>query len=144
MYKSDPIKEISLQSNALLSTAMKLINKNAQGICFVLKGKKLFGILTDGDIRRAILKGFNLDTIISKVMRKNFCSMAVGSSTTDIQKQLKKFDFIPIVNEFNELVDYASHLHFHHIPLAKPILDGNELEYVFKNILDGYLPKVNM
>ena len=54
MYKSDPIKEISLQSNALLSSAMKLINQNAQGICFVLKGKELVGILTDGDIRRAI------------------------------------------------------------------------------------------
>ncbi len=139
MYKSDPIKEISLQSNALLSTAMKLINQNAQGICFVLKGKKLVGILTDGDIRRAILKGYRLDAIISKVMRKNFLSMAVGSSAGDIQKQLKKVDFIPIVNELNELVDYASQLRFHHIPLAKPILDGNELEYVTDCINTGWI-----
>lgn len=139
MYKSDPIKKISIQSNDLLSTAMKFINKNAQGICFILEGKKLVGILTDGDIRRVILNGFTLDTIVSKVMRKNFVSMAVGSSSSEIQNNLKKVDFIPIVNELNELVDYASQLHFHHIPLAKPILDGNELEYVSDCVNTGWI-----
>jgi perosamine synthetase len=139
MYKSSTIKEISIQSSALLSAAMRLIDKNSQGICFVLKGKKLVGVLTDGDIRRAILKDLDLDTIISKVMRRNFLSMSVGSSASDIQDKLKKVDFIPIVNELYELVDYASQLHFHHIPLAQPILDGNELEYITDCINTGWI-----
>ena len=105
----------------------------------LIEGKKLVGILTDGDIRRVILNGFTLDTIVSKVMRKNFVSMAVGSSSSEIQNNLKKVDFIPIVNELNELVDYASKLHFHHIPLAKPILDGNELEYVSDCVNTGWI-----
>lgn len=139
MYKFSHIKEISIQSNALLLNAMKLIDKNSKGICFILKGKKLVGILTDGDIRRALLKGIKLDAVVSNVMRKNFFSMPVGSSASDIQNNLKKVDYIPIVNELNELVDYASQLHFHHIPLAKPILNGNELEYVSDCVNTGWI-----
>lgn len=139
MYKSSYIKEISIQSNVLLLNAMKLIDKNGKGICFILKGKKLVGILTDGDIRRAILKGIKLDTVVSNIMRKNFFSMSVGSSVSDIQNKLKEVDYIPIVNELNELVDYASQLQFHHIPLAKPVLNGNELEYVSDCVQTGWI-----
>ena len=53
--------------------AMKVINKNAKGVCFVVSSQQLLiGVLTDGDIRRAILSGFDLDTLASKVVDKNF------------------------------------------------------------------------
>ena len=69
---------------------------------------------------------------------EKFLSMAVDPLQV-ICKTTQKVDFIPIVNELNELVDYASQLRFHHIPLAKPILDGNELEYVTDCInTDGF------
>ena len=44
---------------------MLKINKNAMGIIFIVDSKKkLLGILTDGDIRRAILKGINISLIL--------------------------------------------------------------------------------
>ena len=41
-----------------INDALNLIDKNARGIVFVVKNKKLVGVLTDGDIRRFFLKGF--------------------------------------------------------------------------------------
>jgi len=139
MRKSTTIKEMSIQSSASLLTAMELINKNSQGICFALKGQKLVGVLTDGDIRRAILQGFDLNEIVSKVMKKKFLSIEMGSSTSDIQDKLKIVECIPIVNELYELVDYANQLHFHHIPLVQPVLDGNELEYITDCVNTGWI-----
>ena len=92
MCKSGTIKEMSIQSSASLLNTMRVINKNTQGICFILEGKKLVGVLTDGDIRRVILKGLDLSEIVSKVMRKNFLRINVGSSISDIQDKLKAYD----------------------------------------------------
>ena len=139
MCKSGTIKEMSIQSSASLLNTMRVINKNTQGICFILEGKKLVGVLTDGDIRRVILKGLDLSEIVSKVMRKNFLRINVGSSISDIQDKLKEVDCIPIVNELNELVDYANQLRFHHIPLAQPVFDGNELEYITDCVNTGWI-----
>ena len=44
--------------------------------CLVDKKNNLKGIITDGDIRRALLKGYSLEDKVSQIMRKNF--IAVG------------------------------------------------------------------
>ena len=53
-------KDLIIQPNKSLKDAMLKINKNAIGIIFIVDSKKLLGVLTDGDIRRAILKGINI------------------------------------------------------------------------------------
>ena len=139
MHKSGAIKEMTIQSSASLLSAMRSINKNTQGICFVLKGKKLVGVLTDGDIRRVILKGLDLSESVYKFMRKDFLSTDLNASINDIQDKLKKVECIPIVNELNEVVDYANQLRFHHIPLIQPVLNGNELEYITDCVNTGWI-----
>ena len=45
-----------IQPESLLNNAFELLNKNGRGICIVVKEMKIVGILTDGDIRRFLLK----------------------------------------------------------------------------------------
>jgi len=55
-----------------LKETMKVINENGLGIAFIVDEEKcLEGIVTDGDIRRALLRGVSLETPISQVMNKN-------------------------------------------------------------------------
>ena len=54
-------------------------------ILFVLdKNNKLLGSITDGDIRRGLIKGINLNDQISKVIQKDTKSITIGD--LNIQK----------------------------------------------------------
>ena len=50
------LSNIKLNFNKSILIAMKLIDRNSKGLCFVVdNSNKLLGVLTDGDIRRAII-----------------------------------------------------------------------------------------
>ena len=52
-----------------LKDTIKNLNKTALQVC--LYTKKLFiGTISDGDIRRALLKGFNLNDKINKIINR--------------------------------------------------------------------------
>ena len=54
------------------------------GISFVLDdNQKLRGTVTDGDIRRALIKGLGLDTKVKKIMNKNWKSVSDKDDTTN-------------------------------------------------------------
>ena len=60
------IKKYIIYSNKTIRDALNVIDKNGQKTCFVLdKNQKLLGSITDGDIRRKILK--NRKNIQNKV-----------------------------------------------------------------------------
>jgi len=116
-----PLDQLVFQSGGTLAEVMSILNQNAQGICFILDERKLIGAVTDGDIRRAILAGSKLDDQIDSVMNRNFFSLPVDSSFTTIQKNLARFDYIPILNDSGDLVDLATYARYHQIPLINPV-----------------------
>ena len=59
-------------SNATIQQAIKSLEiSSMQIVLAVSNSNKLIGTLTDGDIRRAFLNGFTLDSIITEVIQKN-------------------------------------------------------------------------
>lgn len=65
-------KQISLDSQASVQDALRVIDQGGMQIALVVDGDcHLTGTITDGDIRRALLKGNGLDTPISEVMNPN-------------------------------------------------------------------------
>lgn len=62
---------LALETNTIRET-MRIIDKNALGIAFVVNGANDFvGLVTDGDIRRAILNGISLTRQIRDIMNTN-------------------------------------------------------------------------
>ena len=62
------LKNIVCSEKYTLRKALKIIDKNAMGVCFVVNtSNKLRGILTDGDIRRALLNNADLDSNVIDV-----------------------------------------------------------------------------
>ena len=52
--------------------AMQKIDLNAEGILFIVgTDNKLIGVVTDGDIRRAIIRTGDLNLQISEIMNRN-------------------------------------------------------------------------
>ena len=66
------LDQFLIQSESLLNDAFEVLNKNGRGICVVVKEMKIVGILTDGDIRRFLLKTNDLGSKVKDVMNKDF------------------------------------------------------------------------
>lgn len=77
--KEKDICTISLRRTATVKDALTVMTKNnpketniPAGIAFVTEaGGKLLGLITDGDIRRALARGSRMTTLVSEVMNKD-------------------------------------------------------------------------
>ena len=65
-------KKVAIESNVTLREAMRVLNEGCIQIVLVVEGgTHLEGTVTDGDIRRGLLKGKEMDTPVSEVMNPN-------------------------------------------------------------------------
>ena len=65
------IENIKLRQNATIKEALGIIDSGAMQIALVVDDNdKLLGTLTDGDIRRGILRGLDLDSSIATIVFK--------------------------------------------------------------------------
>ena len=127
------LKKIICSEKNSLRKALKIIDKNAMGVCFIVdKSNKLRGILTDGDIRRALLKNAELDSNVKDYMNKKFLALPINSDIDQVNKYLqkKKYKVIPLCNNQGEVVDFADRDHLRSIPILSPSLNGNEVNYL--------------
>lgn len=88
---------------------IKNLNKTALQLCFVIRNKKFIGTITDGDIRRALLKGYKLEDNISKIINRK--PKFIYQKNLNNKRLLIKFKkifssyLIPILNSKNEMID---------------------------------------
>lgn len=102
------------------------------GVAFVVdSAMKIQGVISDGDIRRGLLKGLSLQSPAKSIMQKEYY-YTLQNDVIDNAK-LAEFRLIPIVDSSHILVDDSSKKRFY--PVATPSLDGNELNY----LLDAFL-----
>lgn len=87
--------------------AMQIIDENAHGILFIAdEEKKLLGSLTDGDIRRWLIKTGDLNAKVMHVMNDHPKSLS-KQDAHDAMEYMKKYSItsVPIVDENNMIID---------------------------------------
>ena len=88
-------------------SALELLNHaSAQTLFVVNAGKQVVGTLTDGDIRRGLLKGVSLEDQVDTVCLKDFCYMdAEHSSPEDIRNLRKKLiKVVPFLSKDKKII----------------------------------------
>lgn len=106
---SKELKNMLISYNQSLLQAMKLIDANSKGILLVIKENNiLVGTITDGDVRRAILSGHELNMSISKIYNRNCIYAYENVSIHEIKQNFieKKIRLLPIVDKNKKIVDY--------------------------------------
>ena len=90
-----------LSEKSTIRDAINKINENASQIALVIKKKKIIGLVTDGDIRRAILNKNSLETRVVSIMKKNFKYSIEGTSDDDALNYMKKENLrhLPILDK---------------------------------------------
>lgn len=126
------VKELSIRSNCSIKNGLEQLNLSGLGTLFVInESDELIGILTDGDIRRALLKGYVLEDEIKFGMNPDFVSLPIETENAVILNAISdRIRLIPLVDEANTLIDYASITKIRRISVANPLLTGNELAYI--------------
>lgn len=123
-----------VHKNYSIRKVMECINKTGiGGIAIVTDSKKrLLGVVTDGDLRRALIANKNLETPINSIMTKNPIKMPEGTSATELLEVMinKNISQIPIVNEKNVLVDVTLLSELKSIPLSSPDITKREIEII--------------
>ena len=93
--------------NSNLKEAIKILNRHgAKTLVVINKNKKLVGTLSDGNIRKSILKGYTLESSINNIFHKK--PIFFYDNELDYKKiknifLKKKIHLIPIVNKKKEI-----------------------------------------
>lgn len=103
------IKEYYLiDSNATIKKAMENIDRNRIGAVFVTNEEKvLLGTITDGDVRRALLKGYKLEDRIENIYNKNFKYITHIYDKKKVKEYMLKYGIrqLPLVDENKKILD---------------------------------------
>jgi perosamine synthetase len=80
------------------------------GIAFVLDNtRRIVGVVTDGDIRHAFVRGINLHDDVGQAMTRDFVYGEAGMSSSELRARLPgRTQVMPIVDLDGRLVDLAS------------------------------------
>ena len=95
------MKDITIQPDQTIISAMKKIEQTGErSLIVVTKSQKFLGTLTDGDIRRNIIKGVNLKNKINKIYKKAIYLYENKFSESQVKKILIKQNniLIPIID----------------------------------------------
>ena len=79
------IKKLIVDQNKTIKDALNNITTNGLGACFLTNRGKLSNVVTDGDIRRSLLKGFVLEDKIKNIKTKKFVSVKKTHDYIDLQ-----------------------------------------------------------
>jgi len=107
MNNSDiPWKNIVVAPNITVTEAINVLNDTGKMFLLVASENGAFlGILTDGDLRKGLLKFNNLSIPISKMMNSNPRTVSINTPRSDVISNFQSGNFkaLPIVDENNIL-----------------------------------------
>ena len=99
-------QKVVIESSVSIKDALKVIDKEALRVALVVESNKLVGMVTDGDVRRGILKGIELNDPVDKIMNKSPLSASINLSTEELKRlmQQRQILSLPLVDDEGFLV----------------------------------------
>ena len=103
----------TLSPNTSLGEAIMMVSEGKLGLGVALVDGKIAGLITDGDIRRAIerWKAELFNHVVSDIMTRTPKTVAPDTKITEIQRVMQKYKIhsVLVVNEENELLGVVDH-----------------------------------
>lgn len=145
----DPQKRKAfITEDMTIRKTMRAIDDAGLGIALIVDGPgRLLGTVTDGDIRRAILAGKDLESPIREIMNR---TPVVVTPESDMQSVRRVFldstlKHIPVADEKGNIVDLLLVSELLAVPLSTPDITAKEIEAVLGVLRTPHLslgPKV--
>lgn len=99
------LEDYIVESRTPVIRAMEIIDRNSRGIVYLCEGKRLVGVLTDGDIRRHLLKGGDLGQPVDGIANRDPKWLPVGEKAR-AKELMEQYHVrsVPLLNDRGELV----------------------------------------
>ncbi len=103
----EKIKQRVISPSVSLLDAMKQMDEVKVKILFVFSGEHFKGLITIGDIQRAIIKNIALKEPVSRILNKNKVYGYQSEGEESIREKMRRMraEVMPILDEQGELVD---------------------------------------
>jgi len=100
------IKDYIISEETTLMDTMKIIDRNTSGNAFVCKDGVLIAAISDGDIRRAIMNGRSMDTLVKELANYNPISLP-HSRKNEADKFMEQHSItaLPILDDSGRIID---------------------------------------
>jgi len=142
------ISSLTIGTKSTIREAMKSITKGGRGIVIIVdKNNRLQGVVTDKNIRDALLKNENFNRSIIEIMTTNPVVALEGTPAIDLLNIFlrKGVHQLPIVDKNKKVVDIIILSELKSIPLSSPDITKKEIEVINKVLASSHLsigPKI--
>lgn len=95
-----------IQVNSSLLEALKLMDKLDKKLLIVIENEKFMGLVSIGDIQRAIINNIKLDSEVRSILRKNPKIAGKNQSLDEIKNQMLRYrmEFIPVISDTGDIL----------------------------------------
>ncbi len=93
-----------IDSNATLLDCFVKFEENNVHTLLVLKGRRVIGTVTDGDIRKALIKSRSLATIVDKIMNLDFLFVYKSLNANSLFAAYPYIFLIPVIDSDRNLL----------------------------------------
>ena len=140
--QQEKIKLMSLPCKGTIRQAMQAIDRGALGTALLIEPMtdRFMGLVTDGDIRRALLDGYGLESSVATIPRPHSKTARFGMSTEEIAALFSEpIRVVPLLDGQDRVLDLAIFDKRMRLPVAEPSLGEKELSYVTECVLTGWV-----
>lgn len=134
---SDNLRAFIVEKNISIIEALQQIDQNKKGFLIAIDSNgTVLGTLTDGDIRRAFIKGFSVDDSIASIYTKTFKYLTMKDGIPGATELFKSetIKFLPVLDDEMKLLNVITKSQMHAL-LLQDI--HAELDYDFLSLDEG-------
>jgi dTDP-glucose pyrophosphorylase len=105
------LDELTIAPGATVREAIEAIDRSKRQIALVVdRDGKLVATVTDGDVRRGILRGVDLDAPVTEVMHRTPTTVTEGAPDAETRRLIRerKLHHVPVIDAEGRLVDLAT------------------------------------
>lgn len=139
------MSDVCVGCDATIRETVQLMDVNCLGVAFVTDGTRLVGVVSDGDFRRAVLRGLtDLDAPVISIMNPNPATLPVGAGAEETFAALvsgldEGKRVFPRVESDGCIRDFSYREHWGLLPVAEPELTGSEAAYVLQCLEQNWI-----
>ena len=100
-------KSLSVESSETLLSVIHKMDETAHRLLIVIKDGHYGGLVSIGDVQRAIIKGIALDSPLEKILRQKLTVASVHDNKEAIKEVMreKMIEFMPVINDEGNVAD---------------------------------------
>jgi dTDP-glucose pyrophosphorylase len=104
---SKKVERLIIDINMSIINALKLMDKQRCKLLIILENSSYLGLVSIGDIQRAIIGNKSISASVASIMRNDYIVAKKTDSITEIRKVMLRIraEFMPVVDDDNNLVE---------------------------------------